>query len=108
MKPVILVSQVIPSLLDTNSDYVFLLNEEFCLCLVSPDLHLTQNEDIVEEPSSTMVKTAPAPCLTSREWTPIDNFNQHYVNTVMDRHLAGQTHNFVRENIVRFFDDLTQ
>ena len=37
---------------------------------------------------------------TSRDWTPIDNFNKTFVDSLEDRKEKGSLHDFISENKV--------
>ena len=37
---------------------------------------------------------------TSREWTPIDNYNNQYVDHLLDRSSSGNATNYIAENKV--------
>ena len=54
---------------------------------------------LVREDMSTETPGVPM-IQTSRDWTPIDNFNKTFVDSMVDRKEKGSSHDFIEENKV--------
>ncbi|XP_048243138.1 uncharacterized protein LOC124146111 isoform X2 [Haliotis rufescens] len=81
-----------------TADMVISMSREFGVPFTSEDFQELQPE--VEKEAVTIEErpSAPRP-FTSREWTPIDNFNLEYVAGIADRDGQRQHHNYLKENM---------
>ncbi|XP_067683346.1 uncharacterized protein [Haliotis asinina] len=81
-----------------SAEMVISMSREFGVPFTSEDLQELQPEVEKEEVVTEERPAAPRP-LTTREWTPIDNFNLEYVTSIADRDTQRQQHDFLKENM---------